>query len=180
MIVLTLLSIGGIIYATGQYHLGKDVDFLIALKAAANKFVALFLLTLVSVLIFVAPILLSFILIGIPILFFLVVRLYFVLQAVMLEDLGTADSISRSWRLVEGFWWRTFGIGAVFILLVFAATIAGSLLTIPLSALGGGILSSIVSALIGALVAPFMHIGATLVYLDLRVRREGGDVKIAT
>ena len=45
--------------------------------------------------------------------------------------------------------------------------------------LGSTILGSIVSALISALVAPFMHIGSTMVYLDLRVRKEGGAVKLS-
>ena len=179
-VVLTLLSIGSMIYAAGQYRLGRNVDFLVALRAAANKFVPLFLLILILVLIFIIPVALSLILIGMPVVVFLMVRLYFALNALMLEDLTPVDSISRSWRLVEGYWWRTFGVGVVFVLLFIAATLLGSLLTLPFDFLGGTVLGSVVSTLISAIVAPFMNIGGTLVYLDLRVRQEGGDVKIAS
>lgn len=177
-IVLSLLSIGGIIYATGQHYLGRNVEFLAVLGAAASKFVALLLVAILLVLIFLIPAALTLILIGLPVLIFAMVRLYFAFDALVLEDLRPVDSIRRSWRLVEGHWWRTFGIGIIFFLMVFGATFVGSLLLLPLDSLGGTALSSIVSGLISAIVAPFMHIGATLVYLDLRVRQEGGSVKI--
>ena len=175
MVLLTILSMGGIIYATGQHYLGRTVEFLAAVQAAGNKIVPLLLAGLFMILIFIIPALLSVFLIGIPVLFFLMVRLYFAFNALMLENLSPADAISRSWRLVEGCWWRTFGIGVIFFMLVFAVTFAGSLVLLPL---GNTALSGIASALISAVVAPFMHIGATIVYLDLRVRKEGSSVNI--
>lgn len=178
MIFLTLLSLGGIIHATGQHYLGRRVEFLPAVRAAGNRIVPLFVAGLLLVLIMIIPVLLSAILVGIPVLVFLTVRLYFALNALMLEDLGPTDAIKRSWRLVEGCWWRTFGIGIIFILLALAATLLASLLTLPVDILGSSFLSGLVSALAGALVTPFIYIGGTVVYLDLRVRHEGESVKI--
>ena len=98
--------------------------------------------------------------------------------SLMLERLGPVESVVRSWRLVEGYWWRTFGIGLIFILLAFAATFLGSLLIMPLDLLGSSVLNGLASALISAVVAPFINIGSTVVYLDLRARQGGEDVMI--
>jgi hypothetical protein len=46
----------------------------------------------------------------IPVLLFVIIKWYFSLTAVAVEDLGPVDSLRQSWFLVEGNWWRTFGI----------------------------------------------------------------------
>src|SRR5439155_17274814 len=38
------------------------------------------------------------------------VRLQLVVPAVMVESLGPVQALRRSWRLVQGYWWRTFGL----------------------------------------------------------------------
>ena len=179
MVLLTILSMGGIIHATGQHCLGRTVEFLPALRAAGSKFVPLLLAGLFLTLIVIIPAILAVFLIGIPVLIFLMVRLYFAFNALMLEDLSPADSILRSWRLVEGCWWRTFGIGIVFVLLWFGANIGLLVLNLILGAVGIPILGELLSITLGIVIAPFLTIGATVVYLDLRVRKEGGAVKLS-
>lgn len=49
-------------------------------------------------------------LVAIPFVLFIVYRWYFSLTAVAVEDLGPVDSLRQSWYLVQGYWWRTFGI----------------------------------------------------------------------
>jgi hypothetical protein len=50
------------------------------------------------------------ILILLPVVLYLAFKWYFSLTAVAVDDLGVTDSMRKSWQLVGGFWWRTFGI----------------------------------------------------------------------
>ena len=111
--------------------------------------------------------------IGIPLAFYVLVRWYFYSQAVMLEGRrGPREALGRSHGLVKGSWWRVFGIGIVFVIVTgFLSFIA----IIP--SLVGGIFNAVVADILftigGAVVTPIGAIGATLVYIDLRVRKEG-------
>lgn len=48
---------------------------------------------------------------------YIVLRLFFALTAVAVEDLGPIEALKKSWFLVGGHWWRTLGILIVFGLL---------------------------------------------------------------
>lgn len=69
-----------------------------------------------------------FVLLG-PALFFLFYKWLFSLTAVAVEGLDSVDSLKKSWMLVDGFWWRTFGI---FLLLTILAQFAISIISLPL------------------------------------------------
>ena len=92
---------------------------------------------------------------------YLMVGWMFLCQAALLEGLGPIAALSRSWALVKGDWWRVFGIMLVVVLI--AVAIGAILGLIP-----------VVGETIGnILVAPITMTGATLLYYDLRVRKEG-------
>jgi glycerophosphoryl diester phosphodiesterase family protein len=105
------------------------------------------------------------------------------LPALFAEGVGPTKAIGRSWYLTRGSWWRTFGI----LLLVY---IMVGLIQSALGALFGGIAAVIpglgddlrsglvatVSTLVSALVGAITPIAITLLYLDLRVRKEGLDL----
>ncbi len=115
--------------------------------------------------------------------------------ALMLEGVGPITALRRSWTLTTGNWWRTFGI---LILTSIIVSIITQVVTAPISfiALGfGSFTTSSASAdaaffeslplLLGtqAVVAVFTAIGfafqagvTALLYVDLRIRREGFDV----
>ena len=103
---------------------------------------------------------------------FLAVRWFFVPQAVVVEGARGAGALRRSGELVQGFWWRTFG-------LVLLANIAIAIPGVVLLAPFAGIAESTDRAaweLVGAAVAtsvtaPFVALFATLLYYDLRARR---------
>lgn len=63
---------------------------------------------------------------------FLGVRWAFTLPIIAWEDTGAVESFRRSWNLVGGIWWRTFG---VLILLTLVAQFAISIITTPISLL---------------------------------------------
>jgi hypothetical protein len=128
----------------------------------------------------------------------LYVRLAFAAPALLLERLGVIAALRRSWRLVAGSWWRAFGI------LLLGAVIAGAingLVQLPFSLVGnlvgalagrdaqslGGVTSGMQIALVitnvgsvlaSTVTAPFTAALTALLYIDLRIRREGLDVAL--
>ena len=62
---------------------------------------------LAAVVIWIAALGVTFILL--PLAIFLLVQLYFAVQAVAAESVGPTAAIARSWELVRGRWWRTCG-----------------------------------------------------------------------
>ena len=105
---------------------------------------------------------------------YLFVSWYFVVQAVVIDgDRGLAP-IARSASLVRGNWWRSFGVGLCFVLIVLAPRelIIGVFDNFASSAnsyavvVAGEIVSDV-------LLLPFLAIGATLYYLDLRAAAAG-------
>jgi membrane-anchored glycerophosphoryl diester phosphodiesterase (GDPDase) len=92
---------------------------------------------------------------------YLMIRWIFVLPAALLEGLGPTAALSRSSALVKKNWWRVLGITLVVALISAAISlILGMIPTV------GAILASI-------LVTPIYMIASTLLYYDLRVRKEG-------
>ncbi len=63
-------------------------------------------------------------------LIYLIVRWYFILIALVNDDLGVIDTFSKSSFLIRGYWWRTIGI---VILITFAVNFAISIITTPIS-----------------------------------------------
>ena len=115
---------------------------------------------------------LSIIIIGIPIVVFILVAWFFYVQAVMIEGKRPIPALSRSWDLVRGNWMRVFGIGVVYFSITIVAAFAVSLPGLAFSGAAGNLFTTAGSAI----VAPFSYVGAVVVYLDLRARKEGYDV----
>lgn len=167
-----LLASAAVAYAVVQFYLGRRVSASGSYIGALNNGVSL----LVNALIFFGAVfggvVLSLLIVGIPILLFIVVAWFFYVQAVVIEGRGPIVALGRSWALVRGNWWRTFRLGLVFLLLVVAG---GFLLSLPGWAVGhaNATLGDILRALGGVFVAPIGYIGATLIYFDLRARKEG-------
>jgi hypothetical protein len=129
-------------------------------------------------------------LVGLLVASLLFVYLAFIGQIIAIENRGTADALTRSWRLVSGSLWRTAGILGLVVLLVAALAaavqavlIAAALFLLPLDFTPEAIAYTLMFAttvlgLSSLLVSPVMSIAATLMYYDLRVRREGFDVQL--
>jgi hypothetical protein len=129
-------------------------------------------------------------------------KLAFVPSAIVLERLGVGAAIARSWRLTRRSFWRTFGI----LLLVYAMVyIAGSIVSTPvqlLSYFATGIfdptgatsvdpgayvtsmfitlgVSYVVVAVVNSIGMVIEAATQSLLYLDLRFRKEGLDLELA-
>ena len=118
---------------------------------------------------------------------FFYVRLLLATQAIVIEGCGAFEGLRRSWRLVGQSLWRSIGI----VLLVFLmASIVSYIVQLPMLAvamvstfvLKSLVLSQGLNALAtyGALILilPLQFIIFTLLYYDLRVRKEGYDLEL--
>lgn len=102
-------------------------------------------------------------------------------QVVVLEPLdGAFDSFGRSWELTKGFKWKVFFIGLIVFIILYA----------PIFALGVAVgimrvsdpqtsaILAVIGALIPVVLTPLLACVFTLMYYDLRIRREGFDLQV--
>jgi hypothetical protein len=98
----------------------------------------------------------------------------------MLEGQKGMGAISRSMNLIASRWWSTFGrllvglimyIVAVFIIGAIAGGIAHSTTNVTLFE----VINGLVGTLITIVLAPFIAALINVIYIDLRVRKEGAD-----
>ncbi|HWV78251.1 MAG TPA: glycerophosphoryl diester phosphodiesterase membrane domain-containing protein [Isoptericola sp.] len=120
------------------------------------------------------------------------VRVGLVAPALALEGQGLGRTLARAWRLTRGSFWRLFGIYLLALVIVSAAAY---IITIPLSVVAGmiggtggsietlttatlvvSVLSSVITA---AITVIFVGAVVALLYIDVRMRREGLDVQLA-
>jgi hypothetical protein len=106
--------------------------------------------------------------------FYVLVRLWVVAPAVVVENRRGMDAIRRSWYLVKDNWWRIFGITIVIGIM---GGIAGGILSVPgtliAEATDSG-LPALVGKIFGdAITYSFQALTATLIFFDLRARKEG-------
>jgi len=124
------------------------------------------------------------------------VKLSLVPSVIVLEQAGIRQAVARSWRLTDGYFWRTFGVlllvGAI---LNFAAqvvvqpvSIVGTLLGVVIDPTGTGayltitiittVVTTVLSLLIGAITAVVQAALVAVIYIDLRMRKEGLDLEL--
>ncbi len=168
---------GAIIYAACESALGRPVTAMGVLRGVLRRYF---------------PILGYWLLIGVMLIVFCLIPLWIwiwvswivVMPVMFVENVGLGAAMGRSWRLVEGRWWRTFLIVFLMLVVFYVARIALS----AFIALGQTLLQLVVSSavvfwisgassvIVDSLVNPVIQIAIVLIYFDLRVRREALDL----
>ena len=202
-IVVTLFSVGALLFAGAQIYLGREITAGAAFRQVTLRFfpyLGSFLLWILIVG------LLAITVIGIPFAIYFVTRWGFYAQAVLIEGTSATNALKRSRELVRGTWWRVFGIMLAIFLLVFM--IQTVLQFFLLLAFGftevisdeGGVLEmfrrmfapeltawdgliayviqSFINDVVDSLMLPLTPIGITLLYFDQRIRKEGFGTEI--
>lgn len=103
---------------------------------------------------------------------YLFVRWYFVPQTVVLEGVRGVAALRASGRLVEGAWWRTFGlIVLVNLVTLLISVVLGAPFTAAADSTDRAIWALAGQIVAGMITQPFAALYSTLLYFDLRERR---------
>jgi hypothetical protein len=119
-------------------------------------------------------------------------------SAIVIERLPVRGAIARSWSLTAGYFWKVFGIQLLVWLIL---SVASNIAVTPFSLLGGILLAFIdpngtnsgffvaasigiyvfqllVTLVVSAIVAVISTATTALIYLDLRMRKEGLELEL--
>jgi hypothetical protein len=178
MVLNTIATAACFRAVTGTY-LGEQPTVGDSLSFAASRVVPLIWLSILYGLGLIIPFLLL-ILPGI----WLAVAWALSYPALLSEDVRGVKALGRSFQLVRGRWWPTFGALLVMYLIVivisgilgvlFGATLIASLDSEVVAA----IIYTIVNTLSSLITLPLIAAVLTIIYFDLRVRKEGFDLHL--
>ncbi len=187
--LVTLIATGGIIYAVDAFATGTRADASRSLDAAFERLGALLTSNLLAGIIviaalFAAPAIAVYWLLRrdatidgrrdwflaiVPgaLAVYLTLRWTLSAQAVMIEGKRNWAALDASAASVRDCWWRTLGVFAVVLLIAMGPTLAASPATL-LPVLPATTILSVVFAL----VIPFVFTAQTLLYYDLKARKQ--------
>jgi hypothetical protein len=186
-LVVALLSFISVLLATAtcfkavaDAYLGVTPDWRRSLRFAARRLLGLIGLAIVGAL----AVTLGTIALVVPGIW-LFVSYAVAVPALLLERIGPLAALGRSFRLVKGRWWATFGALLVgYLLASIVGAIVQSALTLVPSLLADGntvalAFGAAVGGTLGAMIAtPYSAAVVALLYFDLRVRKEGLDLQL--
>lgn len=202
--LLVIFAIGGLTYATAHVYLGRSITAGAALKRSMQRLLPLLGCSLLySVVVFG----LSVTIIGLPFGIYLGIRWGIYTLPLMFEDKTAMGSLRRSSELVKGTWWRVFGIMLLlFIICQMIQTIVSTSVSFIFFMITGFsdlqnvgvwesiqrifaptplhigwflyLIQSFVSVGIASIAMPIACIGSTLLYFDLRIRKEAYDIEL--
>jgi hypothetical protein len=117
---------------------------------------------------------------------FLTIKFIFIPHAIVLDNTGVIDGLKRSFTISNGYWWRTFGIYMIISVII---GIINGLLGQAVKLMGWGLSmlpgvdsmiivasNGVVMTIISIILNPISFIATTLLYYDLRIRKEGFDL----
>lgn len=189
-LILLPFSLGAVYRAVTDVALGRPATIGVVLRETLARYwplLGLVGLFFVFALVWAIAELIGLVLLVLPGLAVFCAAVYFLVRwsltvaAMMAEDIGPIRGLGRSWNLVKGQWWRTFGILVIVAILQTIITYALFILFGLIAALfsTGDFQAALVqvgSTLLSALVSPITTIAVVLLYFDLRVRKEGLDL----
>ena len=166
---------GALCIAASDRYLGKEIDPARALRDALSRAGALIgaklwtwfvMFWTIVFFIFVVP------------MFYFFARYFAVPQAILFERLGVGAGLDRSRQLSKGEKWKVLkSLGLTW--LIFAALSMGIGFTLaPDVGESPSIISQVFSSLVSMVLYPLIPITATLLYYDVRIRREAFDIEL--
>jgi hypothetical protein len=180
--VAFLFSVGATVFAVSEIYLGRQTTIRDSLRRVRGKAATIFGVLILSGLVLGA----GFIALVIPGIY-LMCRICVATPAALLEDLGPADSIRRSFDLTRDFAGRAFMIYTLYFAIVWGVVAVFQLPFVLLMKMSAKqtpllilwtVLNQVGNFIGSALVAPVSTIGFALFYYDLRVRKEAFDLQM--
>jgi hypothetical protein len=118
----------------------------------------------------------------IPVLVMIYVRTVVAVPAIVLERVSGWGGLKRSWQLIGGRFWPTFG--RMLLLVLITSIISGVVSTIfqvpgnLIAPNNSFVFQQVAGAIAAVFVGPITYIGVTLLYYDIRIRKEGFDIEM--
>jgi hypothetical protein len=172
------LAQAGCFRAVADAYLGDPISWKSSLRYALRRLPAVVALSIVSTIV-----------IGIGTVLCIVPGVYLwgafyvAIPALLVEGVGPFRALGRSRDLVSGRWWSTIGVAIVGYALTFIVGAALGGLVIGVAASGasqqtavGFVLATVSSTVGSMLTTPAVAAFTTVLYIDLRVRKEGFDL----
>jgi hypothetical protein len=186
-VVIELLGLLGYLIGTvacyraiADSYLGRDTTAEESLRFAARHAGRTLLLTILFVILLI-PAFVALVLPGI----WLTVAWSAAIPALLVEGLGGPAALKRSFGLVKDRWWATCGRLVVAYILVSVVTGVVTLLPLALTSsviddtsFGALLIEHAAKFVVSLMTTPFIAAVTTLVYFDLRVRKEGFDLAL--
>jgi hypothetical protein len=168
MVVLNMLSQAVVLYGAFQNMRGREVSLAESLQVGLRRFWPILgmgflgaLLAGLAALAFIVPAL-------------ILATMWFVAApACVVDQTGPWASLQRSRELTKGHRWKVFGL---MVLLLIVSGIAGSTITVALTAIGGNPLAMVGTVLWNGAWGAFYAIAVVVTYHDLRAAKEGIDI----
>lgn len=168
-IFIYLLASSIMTLLTDDAYFGRPVNLGEALRKTVPRLWSVFVAGFLTSILFM----IGFIVLIVPGIY-LFGRLFAAKQAVLLEDRGGVAAIDRSWKLAKGSVLHVLGAMLLAFVLIAAFSIGAQVVA---AMTRSAVFSVLLSTVVSVLVYPMMSIIETLLYYDLRIRREGFDIE---
>jgi hypothetical protein len=191
LVILVPIAAAAVLHIVMQQYMGKRATLGEAFRFALSRFFSL----LGGSVLFGLIVIIGSLSACVPGVYFFV-SYAFVGQIIVFEKLDVGDGLQRSYNLVSGYRWRTFGVLLLiflgYLIVVIGVTVGlqqvlPSEKTIPTE---NGfrvefnplnhIIDTSITVMVHILFSTFFVVCVTLLYLDLRIRKEGFDLELAT
>jgi hypothetical protein len=178
--IATTIATGACYKTIGGAYLGEAPEWRESLRFARSRLRPLLWLTFIQAVLtglgFVACIIPGI---------WLAVSWAVAVPAMLTEDVRGRAALGRSFRLVRHRWWPTLGTLALGFILaaILGGAITGAVTALSFTDVNDSLLATllveaIAGTISGVLVTPFQAALATIIYFDLRVRKEGFDLEL--
>jgi hypothetical protein len=161
----------------GSYLLSALVSLVVAIPAIAVLVIGIFANSVVLIVLGFIALFVVF--------FWIFIRLSCAVPAIIVERLGAAAALKRSFGLVKGYFWKVLGTLLLTNFLIgIVAGVISAIITGVLGALGGGnkgfefVWQALAGTAAAAITTPVSAAIAVLLYMDLRIRKEGFDLEV--
>lgn len=166
------LAEAAVIAGASDAYLEGSVDITRSLATTASRLPTIILAGLIRGLA-VGVAFIAFIFPGI----YVALRTFAIIPVVVLEERSAGDSLKRSWELAKGEVWKIF-LTLLLAWLIFFVLYFLLVIVVGMVAAQNPRAISVVVGLLMALVYPITCVVTTLLYYDIRVRREGFDLEL--
>lgn len=175
-IVLSALGVAATTFMVAGAYLGNQVSAETALRSAWRLIGPLILLSFMTSLVIGV----GFILLIIPGVIFLAGLMLSTVALVLEQPMTASGAMSRSWELSKGFRGKALVTLLVTALLLLIPTMVAGILAAIAALLSASspLVVLVLASVLQIFVYPFMYVALTVLYYDLRVRKEGFDLEL--